>query len=356
MTEKRFDRDRFRRFFETGLPSGDDGYVEEVVNDGGYDRELKKLMYEQFDSLEIEEDVEENERLDGILHTINFNINKEKESKFYRIRHKFVLWSLRIAAMLSLPLLIYSGLNYYEHKFVEKEVWVEIKAPAWTRVQFRLPDGTTGWLNSNSNVKYLGNFLRERQVELTGEAFFNVVKDASRPFTVATSDIQLEVLGTKFNVASYCDEDNIEVVLEEGSLKFVNLRKNQSQIMKPNELIVYNKQSESFFSEVVQPKKYLSWTEGNLVFRNDPIDVVARRLARWFNTDVVLKNNIDTNLRLRATFVGESLEEVLNLLELSLPVKCTIENASIQSDSTYSRKKIILSASKKTGIKHIMPM
>ena len=347
MTEKRFDRDRIRRFFEAGLPGEDGGYVEEVVNDGGYDRELKKLMSEQFDSLEVEDDAEENERLDRILHTINYNINEEKVSRISRISHKLALWSLRIAAFLSLPLLVYSGLNYYEHKLVEKEVWVEIKAPAWTRVQFRLPDGTTGWLNSNSNVKYLGNFLRKRQVELTGEAFFDVVKDASRPFTVTTSDIQLEVLGTKFNVASYCDEDNIEVVLEEGSLKFVNIRKNQSKIMKPNDLIVYNKELKSIVSEVVQPKKYLSWTEGSLVFRNDPIDVVARRLARWYNAEVVLKNDIDTNLRLRATFVGENLEEVLNLLKLSLPVKYSIENASFQDDSTYSRKRIILSASGK---------
>ena len=78
---------------------------------------------------------------------------------------------------------------------MKKETWVEIKAPAWTRAQFSLPDGTTGWLNSNSSVKYNGNFNTDRQVTLTGEAFFDVFKDKKRPFIVNTDEVIVKVLG-----------------------------------------------------------------------------------------------------------------------------------------------------------------
>jgi ferric-dicitrate binding protein FerR (iron transport regulator) len=97
-----------------------------------------------------------------------------------------------------------------------------------------------------------------------------------------------------------------------------------------------------FITEVVQPQKYLSWTEGKLVFRNDPLDVVARRLERWYNIDVEVKGNITEDLRLRATFIGEGLEEVLGLLKRSLPINYIIQNGDLRPDESYSKKKVII--------------
>jgi ferric-dicitrate binding protein FerR (iron transport regulator) len=344
MSEQGLDKERISKYFNGELPDEDSSYVERIINDGGYDRELKKLMNEQFSGISEEDDYADNESLGRILHTINYNIASERSSKRSSVSNRLIRFLSRTAAVLFLPLLVYAGWSIFHDSGSGNMTWIEIKAPAWTRAQFELPDGTRGWLNSKSSVRYNGDFTSKRNVELTGEAFFDVTKDPEHPFLVKTDDISLEVLGTRFNVASYSDERNIEVVLEEGSLKFINAGMNQMQLMKPNDLIVYDKKLKSIASEVVQPKKYLSWTEGTLVFRNDPIDVVARRLARWYNADVVLKNDIDYNLRLRATFVDESLEEVLKLLKLSLPIEYTLQNASIQSDSTYSHKKIIISS------------
>ena len=124
---------------------------------------------------------------------------------------------------------------------LKEEAWVEIKAPAWTRAQFSLPDGTTGWLNSNSSVKYNGNFIADRQITLSGEAYFDVFKDKKRPFKVKTNEVIVSVLGTRFNIASYENEKNVEVVLAEGKLVFNDAKMQKSYTMKPNDLVIYDK-------------------------------------------------------------------------------------------------------------------
>jgi len=341
------DREQVDKFYKGELTSNDTSAIEELFTEGGHDRELKNLLSHQFDALPQENDGITREKLDQILHTINFQIIEELSEKRSFFSGRFYKWTSRIAGIILLPLLLFTGIQTYRQYFGETEAWVEINAPSWTRVQFKLPDGSTGWLNSNSSVAYKGDYLRNREVTLKGEAFFDVHKDLKHPFVVNTHSISVKVLGTRFNIASYCDERHIEVVLEEGKLLFTDKELNNSLLMVPNDLLIYDKYKKSIMSEAVQPKKYLSWTEGILVFRNDPIDVVARRLGRWYNTDVELKSDIDTNLRLRATFVSEGLEEVLKLLKLSLPIDYSIENSMVRSDSVYTRRKIILSASAK---------
>ena len=177
--------------------------------------ELKKALSEQFDLLSSE-DVSEEKNLDHILYRINYEINSKREPQKSVLFDKILKWGLRIAGLIVFPLLIYSGIRTIRESALKKETWFEIKAPAWTRAQFSLPDGTVGWLNSNSSLKYNGNFILDRQVTLDGEAYFEVFKDKSRPFIVTTNEVFVKVLGTRFNIAAYDNERDIEVVLEEG--------------------------------------------------------------------------------------------------------------------------------------------
>jgi ferric-dicitrate binding protein FerR (iron transport regulator) len=133
------------------------------------------------------------------------------------------------------------------------------------------------------------------------------------------------------------------VVLEEGKLLFNNREMNKSFTMNPNDLLIYDKPGKDFSTEVVQPHKYMSWTEGKLVFRNDPLDVIARRLERWYNIDVEVDFISSEDLRLRATFIDENLEQVLNLLKRSLHVSYKIENGYIQTDGVFRKTKVIIS-------------
>jgi ferric-dicitrate binding protein FerR (iron transport regulator) len=241
-----------------------------------------------------------------------------------------------------LPFVILIGIHMFTETNLKKETWIEIKAPTWTRVQFSLPDGTTGWLNSNSSVKYYGNFNADRQVSLIGEAYFNVFKDKKRPFVVNTPEINVKALGTRFNIASYKNENNVEVVLEEGKLIFNNKETSKSYTMKPNDLVVYDKTQKDFSTEVVYPQKYFSWIDGKLEFRNDALDAIVRKLERWYDIDVEINGNFSQDQRLRATFVDESLEEVLYLIRRTLPINYRIENGNLKPDETYTKKKVII--------------
>jgi len=342
MEEIGFDREKISRFFNGEYSDMDTTYVDEIFCDNNKVQELKHLLLRQFNELVKEDDIDKKD-LDHILYKIHYDINTRLSERNMWSFNNMIKWTLRIAGIIILPLTFFLGIQILKEVHSNKQAWVEIKAPAWTRVQFGLPDGTTGWLNSNSSVKYNGNFNSDRQVTLKGEAFFDVFKDKKRPFIVTTNEVNVKVLGTRFNIASYENEKNVEVVLEEGKLLFNNKELNKSYTMNPNDLVIYDKTRNDFSTEIVQPHKYLSWTEGKLVFRNDPLDVIARRLERWYNIDVEVNVSLTEDLRLRATFIDEGLEEVLSLLKRSLPIDYKIENGYIQSDGVYRKTRVIIS-------------
>jgi transmembrane sensor len=341
MAEIGFDSEKINRYFEGEYSDKDASYVDEVFRDNSKEEKLKHLLLKQFYEL-LSEDEEDKKNLDHILYKIHYDINTRLSSRKAWSFDNIIKWSFRIAGVIMLPIVILIGIHMYTETKLKKETWVEIKTPAWTRAKFSLPDGTTGWLNSNSSVKYKGNFYTDRQVILTGEVFFDVFKDKKRPFIVNTREINVKVLGTKFNIASYENENNVEVILKEGELLFNDKERNKSYTMKPNDMVVYDKTVRDFSINVVPSQKYMSWTEGKLEFRNDPLDVIARRLERWYNVDVEINGSISQDQRLRATFIDESLEVVLNLLSRTLPINYRIENGNLKPDETYAKKKVII--------------
>jgi transmembrane sensor len=341
MTGIGFDSERVNRYFKGEFSDNDSYYIHEVFCDESKEDDLKQLLLRQFGELSSQDDVE-NMNLDHILYKIHYDINSRLSAKEVCSFDRILKWSLRIAGIIILPLIIFFGVQLYRESCSKNITWVEIKAPAWTRAQFSLPDGTTGWLNSNSSIRYKGNFYADRQVSLKGEAFFDVFKDKKRPFIVNTNEVIVKALGTRFNIASYENEKDVEVVLEEGKLIFSNKEMNKSYTMNPNDLVIYDKTRKNYSTEVVKPQKYLSWTDGKLIFRNDPVDVIARRLERWYNIDVEVNGCLSEDLRLRATFNNEGLEEVLNLLKRSLHLDYRIENRDLKPDGIYAKKKVII--------------
>jgi transmembrane sensor len=314
----------------------------EIFCDPEKEKEVEKFSRTRWYN-SINEKTTDDFNLDRILFKIHYDINcaegRPLRNSFFPEKIK---WLYRIAAVIILPLLIYTAINFRSYNRKQNLTFTEVKAPAWTRVRFTLPDSTTGWLNSNSSLEYNGNFILDRKIILKGEAYFNVYHDTSRPFVVDAGALTVTALGTKFNVLSYNDEENMEVVLEEGRLLVKNKKMDKALIVNPDELITYDKLQDGFSTLIVQPKKYISWTDGKLVFRNDPIDVIARRLGRWYNVDVEVDGNNFDRMRLRATFIDENLEEVLYFLKRSLPIDYKIVNGGINPDETHSRKKVII--------------
>jgi transmembrane sensor len=315
-------------------------YIQDFFRDDKKANELEKLLRRQWYK-QLQDNDYGCKNLDHILYKIHYDINSNSTLPKGSLSN-LIIWFSRIAAIIILPLTIFFGIHFFKTESTGKMSWVEIKAPAWSRVQFSLPDGTTGWLNSNSSIKYKGNFINDRKITLSGEAFFDVFRNEKTPFIVTADKVSLKVLGTKFNIASYENEKNVEVVLEEGELVFAESERSKSYTLKPNDLVVYNKNLNEFSTEVVEPQKYLSWTEGKLVFRNDPLDVVGRRIARWYNIDVEVNARIKEDLRLRATFVDDDLKEVLDILKRCFPINYRIENGTLKPDGTYARAKVII--------------
>jgi len=341
MPENRIDLEKTEAFFK-GLDNDFD-YIREIFTDKSREEELKKVLRNKWYELS-QEQIKEEKSLDHILYKIHFKINTDKE--LFEKKSKLAglaKWCLKVAAIMFIPLAIYSGINFFNTLKTRESSIVEIKAPAWTRAEFTLPDSTKVWLNNRSSIKYNTRFNNNRMVILTGEAFFDVTRTHKKPFKVITGEIMATVLGTKFNIASYDDEKTAEIVLEEGSLLFSDIRgRDKNYLMKPADLLIFDKTNKEFKVEEVQPEKYSAWREGKLVFRNDPVEVIKKRLERWYNIDVEVKGDFGDDLRLRATFVDESLEEVVKVMKGVLHIDYIIEEQKITSGGVFTRKKLTI--------------
>ena len=146
---------------------------------------------------------------------------------------------------------------------------------------FDLPDGSKVWLNANSELRYPSDFNADtRTVELTGQGYFEVTKNAHKPFIVkADKDYSVEVLGTSFNVSAYKDESMIETTLVEGSVKLnvVSGGKRMTQMLKPNEKAEYQKGAGKIKVFGVNTEYDTAWKNGEIIFRNHPMDKVLKR-------------------------------------------------------------------------------
>ena len=342
MEDFMFDSEKIISFFRSKYSDEESSYINKIFCDRDKEEELKQFLRKHWYEL-YQEELKDDKNLDHILHRIHYNINtnisEQVNEKPLRV---FIKWFSRIAAILIIPLAIYSAINLFNTVYNDKSAWVEVNAPAWTRAQFSLPDGTTGWLNSNSSIKYNVDFNNKRNVKLTGEAFFDVARDVKRPFNVEADEIIVTVSGTRFNIASYDNENILEVILEKGEVVCYNKSLNKSCTLKPNDYLSFDKTNNTFKIETVPAEKYSSWKEGKLVFRNDPLEVIARRLERWYNIDVEVRGKTTNHNGLWATFIDENLEEILRLLKLSLPITYYIEHPQLQPDGVYAKTKVTI--------------
>lgn len=280
--------------------------------------------------------------LDRIHHRIHVIENQKRQSITRKIYH----WYSAAAAVLLVPLLIAGGIWLTQEPAVENVYVAEnpisstIHAPLGSRISFDLPDGTRGWLNSGSSLEYQLPFSNNRQVTIRGEAWLDVAKDASHPFEIYAGRSKVKVLGTKFNLNAYTEENYVEVVLDEGKVVFTAPGVDAGIELKPSERLVYS--GNSVHVATTDPSKYAAWVEGKLMFRGDPMPEVARRIARWYNVEVVL---VDKDLEkdiIRGTFQDDSLEEVLRYMSMTSPIRYRIVDRKILDDGTFQKKKVLL--------------
>ncbi|TYR37344.1 FecR family protein [Sphingobacterium phlebotomi] len=189
-----------------------------------------------------------------------------------------------------------------------------VEIPKGKRYQIHLPDGTKVWLNATSSLRYPSSFPNDkREVELVGEAYFEVAKNAEKPFTVRAAHQTIEVLGTHFNVKSYADEKSTGTALVEGSVKIVH--DGRSVILKPGQQASTVDNKPNIAVTEVNMEHILAWKGGYFLFENVNIQYIMRHLARQYDIEVTYKGVIP-NQRFGGAFQeSATLEELLQYLE-----------------------------------------
>lgn len=253
------------------------------------------------------------------------------------------LFIQKAAAILFLPLLITSVFYFYSlNEKPAKIAWAEIKCPAGVRTEFLLPDGTTGFLNNRSTLKYPVNFGEDREVYLSGEAFFNVAKSKKSRFRVITRKLETEVLGTSFNLMAYDDQTYQEITLKTGRLKILNKKQKELSSLMPGQQFVFDTLEKQFVIKQVNANNYTSWTEGKLVAQDEPFKDVAKKLSRWYDVEIEIEDPKLNDFRYYAKFEDEPLTEVLKLIALTAPIEYEEIPRIKQKDGSFTKRKIKL--------------
>jgi transmembrane sensor len=283
--------------------------------------------------------------LNPLLDRVHHIIRKNETLKNQKPLQKFIRIYMRAAAILILPLLIAGGLVYsylgnHGKTTMDQQVISTIYAPLGARVSFNLPDGTTGMLNSGSHLSYSLPFIGNRHIKLDGEAWFEVNRDEKHPFEISAGNSTVKVLGTSFNMSAYPAENYVEVVLQQGKVEFLDNKGDEKVSMLPSERLVFHDGNIS--KSVTDPAKYNAWTEGKLVFRGDLMAEVARRIERWYNVKVELDDKELEKYSFRATFMDDTLEEVLRCLSMTSPIRYRITPRELMQDGTYKKEEVTI--------------
>lgn len=318
--------------------------VESLFVNGEENHDLHFLLEKDWNSLLRDPSPSEAD-LGHLLDHIHHVIRTREQQKNTPVLLRLARIYRKVAAILLLPLIVAGGLAYHyltnhEKATTEAPVRPTIFAPLGSRVSFQLPDGTSGMLNSGSHLTYSLPFTNNRQVELQGEAWFEVSRDEQHPFQINTGNATVNVLGTSFNLMAYPAENYVEVVLKEGKVMLTENSRKESINMLPSERLVFRdgKMSKS----VTDPSKYSAWTKGRMVFINDPMTEVARRIERWYNVQVILADRGLEKYSFRGTFEDDSLEEVFRLLSLTSPIRYKITPRKLLNDGTFEKEKVTI--------------
>lgn len=332
-------KERIRRFTSGKFSFNDYLAVSSLFETRENNEGLKESMESEWNETDYTNT--NKERLSQILDNLHLQITLKSHGKangyqrFYRAFSKVAV-VLIIPALITIAVLSYLSVNSPERT----ESWAEIHSPVGSRTKFQLPDGTQGWLNSGSSIKYPVNFMSHRNVELSGEAWLDVVHIESKDFRVITPYFDVKVVGTQFNVMAYDDESTAGVILEKGKVLVLGKDNEVKAELIPDQQLVINKPANEFIKTRVDSKSYTSWKDGILIFRNVSMAEIARRLERKYNTEIILHGDSLKSSVFRATFQDESLDEICKMLSAVAPIKYKIHGRERQADHTFAKGKV----------------
>ncbi|MBS1322431.1 MAG: FecR family protein, partial [Parabacteroides sp.] len=236
---------------------------------------------------------------------------KKKTITFRQIGYELA----KIAAIL---ILFWGGTKLYETTSVKENViaYQTLYVPAGQRAELILPDSTHVWLNARSKLVYPISFGKDiRQVELNGEAYFDVIHNEKQPFVVKTPQMDIQVLGTEFNVTAYSSSSDFEVALLRGCIELSSPRLSSNYRMKEKEHI--RLQNNKLISKDISDYDYFRWKEGLICFNNESVATIIEKLKLYYDIDIEVYNQKFINSRYTGKFrTKDGIEQVLRVLQI----------------------------------------
>jgi transmembrane sensor len=251
-------------------------------------------------------------------------LNQKEQRKAFRLRF------IRYAAAILLLIGFSGTVGYFISNLStkSKSEFTEIIVPKGERSTVVLPDGSTVQLNSDSHLKFVSSFNSgKRKVTLEGEGFFKVTHDQSRPFVVEAHGIQIEVLGTSFNVSSYPDDSFITTYLVSGKVKIND--SHDDIFLSPNEAYSYNKITHESINMKISDQRFSNWTKGILTINGETIGELAKKIERRFNVQIIFGDNEVKQHMYTGSIRDEDLVTVLQALEFASSIKYERKGDSI---------------------------
>jgi transmembrane sensor len=329
----------------------------EILNRWLEKSEGNKLLFDQFSDIwlasshnNLYKQIDSDKAWNDLQNRINIQDKKIRKSVWSEI--------IRVAAVFLIALFL-GGLGYYlfdkSRELNTAPLYVEYVSPLGSRSFVNLADGSKVWLNAGSTLKYQNSFgINNRELLLTGEAFFEVKKNKDLPFVVKTSEIDVIALGTKFNVKAYTEEKTIETTLIEGSVKLESnsVKLADNLVLKPNDKAVFTKKNQILelipnqqqnidqvqvqrvkpkleIFQSVEPEPIISWKDQRWVINNEKLGNLAVKLERRYDVNFIFDNEVLKEYAFRGTLEDETLEQILEAIKLSAPVKYVIDKKTV---------------------------
>lgn len=302
------------RFFSDRFPNEIEEEIQKWLVDERNSSEKIEATQKLWETINIESDK-----------SVYKSLNKVKErlglSNTTTRRVSIRNYTSRVAAVL-IPLFIVAGTYIYLNKSTETATitaqLIEISVPFGEQKEIILPDSSIVNINAGSSIRYTDPFTdNKRVVELSGEAYFSVTEDAINPFIVETKYLDIEVLGTEFNVDAYADGENTTVTLDKGKVQ-VKTPDEKLYTLDPNQIFVINNETNEVSIETVTETN-TNWTSGELIFKDLPLKEIIRTLERRFNVSIDIANPsiLDNDDIFTIKFREEdSLSNVLEIIEI----------------------------------------
>lgn len=275
---------------------------------------------------------------------------KGKKSKTVILKISKMMWrSITIAAVLVFAALFYSVLNNFIGNIKSTPEYFEVYVPSAKQSQLTLPDGTKVWVNCDTKIKYSNRFnSNERNIYLNGEAYFEVSGNEDLPFRVFANGVEIKVLGTKFNVKGYADENRVETILVEGKVELSRIgdKSGRSIELQPGDKATLNLTTSKVAVSREDVFDDIAWKDGKMIFRNSPLEEVCKILSRRYNAEIVLSDDAGRLLHHPFTFtiVNETLPLVLGYLCKAAPLMFRAEYIDIDGEKGIEKIRYTISS------------